>query len=302
MNAIQELQSEILNSSASLSNILRKAKVVAYGLKNDDLKQWVENELNGYAGDEDSVPEYRKLNVKNYGNFSGSFGRALNKYPIPTSVLNAKVDNLINHLTIREGISAIETLLNSDTSEFQVPWPGEVISLVSSKMYQGYNLVYAWQEIGRAQLAQILDTIRNRLLSLVLELEERYPDISTSDEAIANVPREQATSMVQMNIFGSHNVVASGTNIAQIVEQPIVENDIEALLSFIGELGLSEQETNELRSAIEEDTAAKSQEKPGPKVQNWLIRITKKAAQGMLAIAPTAIMKALLAYYGIRDS
>jgi hypothetical protein len=45
---IQSIQQDILSTNVSLTNILLKAKVLAYQLKNDEFKQWVKNELDGY--------------------------------------------------------------------------------------------------------------------------------------------------------------------------------------------------------------------------------------------------------------
>jgi hypothetical protein len=47
MSLFDEIQLEIL-SPASLSAVLRKAKVLAYRLKNQEFKNWIEHELNGY--------------------------------------------------------------------------------------------------------------------------------------------------------------------------------------------------------------------------------------------------------------
>lgn len=50
MNLIQEIKSDIIDSKVSLSIALRRAKVLASILKNDKMKEWVNNELNGYFG------------------------------------------------------------------------------------------------------------------------------------------------------------------------------------------------------------------------------------------------------------
>ena len=47
MSIIQQLQDDIVNEQVSLASILRRAKILAYGLKHDELKNWVDNELNG---------------------------------------------------------------------------------------------------------------------------------------------------------------------------------------------------------------------------------------------------------------
>ena len=58
---VLELQREAMNPNSRLSDVLRKAMVVATKLKVQDLRVWVESELKGYSKDEE-IPSYRKVN------------------------------------------------------------------------------------------------------------------------------------------------------------------------------------------------------------------------------------------------
>ena len=58
---VLELQREAMNPNSSMSDVLRKAMVVATKLKVQDLKAWVETELKGYIKDQE-IPSYRKVN------------------------------------------------------------------------------------------------------------------------------------------------------------------------------------------------------------------------------------------------
>ncbi|WP_048190131.1 hypothetical protein [Methanobacterium sp. SMA-27] len=58
---ILELQKEAIDSDIDISNLLRKAYLVAKKLKIKDFEEWVKLELNGY-GTIDNKPEYRKVN------------------------------------------------------------------------------------------------------------------------------------------------------------------------------------------------------------------------------------------------
>ena len=85
MSLLQEIQNDVTNSNVSISNLLRKCKILAYKLGNEDFKAWVEYELNGYPKDQQFLPNYRILkNVYSKGHFSGSFGRALRDADVPT--------------------------------------------------------------------------------------------------------------------------------------------------------------------------------------------------------------------------
>lgn len=57
-SVVEEIQRDALNSATSLSDLLRKVRVVASKLSLQQPLEWVEAELNGYTGE---VPDYRIL-------------------------------------------------------------------------------------------------------------------------------------------------------------------------------------------------------------------------------------------------
>jgi hypothetical protein len=59
-SVVRELQQDALNRDVEISDLLRKALVVARKLGLDDFQAWINNELNGYAKGEE-VPEYRQI-------------------------------------------------------------------------------------------------------------------------------------------------------------------------------------------------------------------------------------------------
>lgn len=83
MSLLREIQNDAVNSSVNVSDLLRKCKILAYRLGNEDFKSWVDSELNGYDS-EDLLPDYRILYVGSKGYFVGSFGKSLSNADIPT--------------------------------------------------------------------------------------------------------------------------------------------------------------------------------------------------------------------------
>lgn len=140
--------------------------------------------------------------------------------------------------------------------------------------------ISAWKSISRSKVEQILDTVRNRLLNVVLELREKYPDINESNDALSMVPKEQVASIVNTYILGSHNVVASGIDLDQNVSQKIIKNDIDSLLKYMKEIGVPADDASQLKNAIEEDGPRTEQRKFGSKVADWVGKMTKKILEG----------------------
>jgi len=60
---LKELIHNLANDKISLSSGLRQAKVIAKKIKNQDMLEWIDNELNGYEIDPDdsnyNLPPYR---------------------------------------------------------------------------------------------------------------------------------------------------------------------------------------------------------------------------------------------------
>jgi hypothetical protein len=59
-NILQQIQADVLNQNVSLSNTLRKAKVLASQLRSQELSNWVSSELDGYKSEKD-LPDYSRV-------------------------------------------------------------------------------------------------------------------------------------------------------------------------------------------------------------------------------------------------
>jgi hypothetical protein len=223
MSLFSEIQSDILGATP-VSNILRKAKVLAYRLKNQEFKDWVEYELNGYYGSKDiSVPTYRKYKSSSFGDFMNMAWHA-NNVPIPLNNFPDELREMISLIEMRQGVKELEAMIEaataSETEVFTYPWPAEVLPHLNNRVYQINNRVYqnmncinAWCVITREHIAQILDTTRNRLLSFILELSDRYPNEANSDfDKGVSIPNDQIRQVFNYFIMGNNPQVVSSAN------------------------------------------------------------------------------------------
>ena len=74
-----------IDGKQPLPDILRKCLLLGHELKNERLKAWANQELNGYNGRD--VPEYRIIPAPAKGNFIGPFHAQYNHHIIPSIVL-----------------------------------------------------------------------------------------------------------------------------------------------------------------------------------------------------------------------
>jgi hypothetical protein len=93
MSLLREIQDAAIDNTTNLETLLRKCRVLAARLKNDQFKNWVQFELDGYPSREE-VPDYRKFHCQCYGHFSGPFGSGLRHAPISCFNLQQKSSNL----------------------------------------------------------------------------------------------------------------------------------------------------------------------------------------------------------------
>lgn len=96
MSLLRQIQDAAIDSSVDLPTLLRKCKVLAARLGNEDFKRWINNELVGYNRKED-LPEYRVLNVNSKGHFGGAFSSSLSNADIPLSCLPEDFREILGH-------------------------------------------------------------------------------------------------------------------------------------------------------------------------------------------------------------
>lgn len=75
MSLLEEIRADVVNASMPLPSVLRKAKILAYKLRSDDLKRWVEQELGGYDCDSEQLPIYRRNETFSLGDFVTRFAQ-----------------------------------------------------------------------------------------------------------------------------------------------------------------------------------------------------------------------------------
>ena len=307
MSLIQQFQDDIVNPDISLASILRRAKILAYRLRHGEFKNWVDNELNGYP-DDTSIPRYRRYTAQNYGDFIDISNYHVKNVPIAAVDLHDPVKDFAQEVIIMESVGVVEDMMNNPDMRkdgaIKYSWPHEAVQFAETTTYKeakqsGMALVRAWKHIGSNDLTRILEAVRNKLLAFVLELQDKFPELAESDDKIGDVPLEQTTNIFNTHIHGNQNVVAASANITQDVRLVVRSNDISSLLSYLKSIGVSEEDTQELKEAVEEDGPAEESAGLGPRVRDWL---GKKAAEGALnatmsGIATTAA-KAVAQYNG----
>lgn len=302
MKLLQEIQKEAVDGKADLATLLRKCRVLAARLKNDEFKNWVQYELDGYPS-EAELPEYRRMRAQSYGHFSGAFGSGLRNAPIPIMCIPEEFRKFVTDVEFRSGIGSLQDLISrSKGGTLQEQWPADLVAFVASRIYERMNLGQAWKAIPSSAIVGILDTVRNRILNFVLEIESAAPDAGEIASSPALTP-EQVGNVFNTYIMGNVGNVASGSsNVEQHATVTINQGDFESLSKFLKSLGVDESDIAELRDAVEaEPTTTKAGF--GRRVAGWIGKMVTKSAQGLWRVATTTasavLTKAIAQYYGL---
>jgi AbiTii len=249
-----ELLDQIIHGATGntepLANLLRKCLVLSSLLKNEKLKIWATNELNGYPGP-DTVPPYRKVNIGARGFFLGPFGSQLNNQPLPPSVLDSLHREWATTAWLTQPIASYEH--HKPDQNAQLPWPADLTIRYQGKFIEGYALNRAWQEIPSSVFAGLKDQVRNNILSLALELREQLGDADDKPEKVA---REKVDRSIVNNIYGGNNIIATAAHtINQAGHDIIVAGDAASLTTALVDLGVEKEDVDRIIAALRQDGA-----------------------------------------------
>jgi len=231
---VLELQAEAMNSTSSVSDLLRKALVVARKLGIKDFYELLNHEMNGYPVDKD-VPAYRyaRGEVKAWNPYNGW---------IPIMLPDDETAEKLIVQRVHQAIGELETLVSGKKSgTLTMSFP----SNIKHWLMKGMDLPLEPKlHISKNQIHSILETVRNSILDWSLELEEK--GILGNNMSFSAKEKQQAES-ITYNIQSVNGVV--GGNVVGDTVQIGNYNNIHQQLK---ELGVSQDKRNELETIMDE--------------------------------------------------
>lgn len=304
---MSELLDEIINLAAdskeSLPSILRKCLILGHELKNERLRNWANQELNGYDSRQ-SVPEYRILSVHLLGDFSGPFGSGAKNMPLPAYLLKEGHREWGQRVFLAQPIGTLQALATKHNATVSFPWPGDLVAMYQDTYVtqNGMALVAAKQVLAVSAIVGILDTVRNRTLNMALELKA---ELGTSYKDLHRAESPEIGAKIQHIIFqntggntnvafGSSNVDASGQ-----VQNTITVGDRESLDRALLNAGLDKADLESLSQSMKADG-----NKLGARVTKWAKEKGAKVLSAGISVRQQVGTELLLKYlemhFGIR--
>jgi len=210
MSLLRDIQATAIDSNSDIATLLRMCKILAFRLGNNDFKNWVDKELNGYS-DSSDLPKYRKLKVESVGHFLGPFGRELRNAPIPPYCIPEEFRDLVTISCLTQPISSYASLIGKDRNPIE-KWSAEMVAIFGGEIYENMNCISAWKVIPSNYLIALVDTIKTRILNFSLEIEVEAPDAGEAPLNKPPLPQEKVSQVFNTFISGNVQNVATGGN------------------------------------------------------------------------------------------
>jgi AbiTii len=255
---VRRLQLEAADSSKSVSDLLRLAKMAATKLDAKDALTWIDRELEGYSSiPAKDLPEYRKI----YGK-----PEAQNPYHgwQPIMFKDAASAEACSYCPVGQSLGSLEAILKRADKDgaFTFDYPAELAANVQKAI--GFDLP-VHISIGYGSIWNIVDQVRNLILNWSLALEQA----GVLGEAMTFTPKEKIEAGPINNQYFIQNVGVIGnlTENASVQQTTSISLNLKSVADFLNALkdsapGLPPKVRDEVMSQATKAEAALAAEKP----------------------------------------
>jgi hypothetical protein len=289
---LEQIRDDAIDEKVGIGQVLRKCLVLADRLGHADFKAWVQRELNGYkVGDE--VPPYRQISVTAKGMFVSPAWK-IGPVSIPPGAFPDGYELMAVAGKLTLPIAAYPDLITEAGGDaICTPIPAHIFPKIH--LFTDMTCIEAHQELAPSQLRGLIETVRNRTLEFVLQLQNESP---RAGEEIGQTPAplETVEQVFNTTIMGNVANLASGSsNFQQQGTINVQPGDLPSLERFLGESGVPALDLVELKRAVEKEPPSPEKTELGPRVASWIGRAAVKLGATFSA---DLVAKAIAAYYG----
>ncbi|HWL10225.1 MAG TPA: hypothetical protein VNQ76_17600 [Planctomicrobium sp.] len=289
-----ELQRLASDGKCPVDELLRKALIVSTKLQISDFSEWIRSELNGYQDKE--VPEYRVVST------SLKAINPVNGIHMPIFTDVPSQEDEFSRAPLGVPVGELSVLLQSDSEFFKIRLPNSVQRRLHRQCDMPMPLE-CYLRVSPNSVFRIMDAVRNTILNWALKLEQE----GILGEGMRFSPEEKAIAMTNQNIhIGNFQGIlgnVSGSTVSQSLNMSIKAGDFNSLKQRLTEAGITPEDLQSLKTALEADRKPTSSSQFGPQVSAWIGTMMGKAASGVwkvtLDTAGKLIPTAIAAYYGL---
>lgn len=160
---IEEIQTQALDPTVRVTDVLRKVKLAAVKLKLTETIDWVERELGGYGGVEDKeIPAYRR----GHGTLIQNDQHGSRAARGDTFVVAA-----LSQVFLRETISSLEALANTPGNTLNIGVDPDIEASIKTSM--GLTMCSFSVTFGKSMIISAIDRVRDLILDWSVALEQQ---------------------------------------------------------------------------------------------------------------------------------
>ena len=185
---------ELASNEISLEVALNRLLIIASDIENDELAQWVENELNGYS-DSAELPAYRVIDNTHFV-YSGINGRfKVENAPLPFLEILG-VDKREYSFNILDGVNSLTTLM---TGKYEY---GRDLTAMAGivRAKTGISCTSIKQLVPKNVIENLISAIKSKLLKVLIKLDKEYGCLDELDIDITEKDPEEVRKINAMII------------------------------------------------------------------------------------------------------
>ncbi|OUI78602.1 hypothetical protein HK18_06810 [Commensalibacter intestini] len=318
MKAIIELQQLARKSSTDIVELVRSAYAIAYKLKIYDFADWCNAELEGYSVYPDvSCPDYRYIrgvikdsfldnsvqliNIKNFE----SKQKYINKFfvdslPYIQNLLRSNEKGITYELDddVKKHITNTYEKMNKSYYESFIPSLGEEGDKILHKTLYGHSpKLHFHIFVSNMELIKILIAVQKKILDWALDCEDQG---ILGDEWIFTDKEKEMAQNITYNIntlqnMANHNTESTINQTAQ--NMSVTKGDLQSLVNFLSDKGISESEIQEFKEIIEIEPNITVDGIQNSKIQQWLGKIAVGGSLVAKGVAIDVIVEAIKQFF-----
>lgn len=167
VSIVLQLQQDIQDSTKKVTDLLRRAKVIAVKLNLVDFWQWIESELNGYKLNS-HIPEYRVIQwqPKAYNSYYGERS--------PITFRDSNDRDAFAHRAIGQSIAELDHIVQNRDDEkwLQIPYPEDI--QIQMREFLNWGATQFTLLVTYTAVRGIIESVRDILLDWSLKLEKEW--------------------------------------------------------------------------------------------------------------------------------
>lgn len=209
MSILQQIIQEATAAQGDVARMLRLCLVLAARLNHPPLREWVNNELNGYSP-EAVLPSYRKLKGLHRGEFVTS------AYQTTLDIsLQGLPDDICEMLATAPLTGPVAEYIDlaqraSSGNILKMPWPVEIAVKFGTAQVTHGRCTAAWTQISPSDIVALLDQIKTRVLGFALDIESESPNAGDIPGVPSGVAPEKVSHSFITNIMGNIGIMQTG--------------------------------------------------------------------------------------------